>query len=106
MNLVLIGLPGAGKTTVGKALARTLQMPFADMDDAVVEIAGMSIPEIFASEGEKWFRQQETLCLRKLLERDGYVIATGGGVVLAEENRQALRSANVVFLDRSAEILC
>jgi len=103
MNLVLIGLPGSGKTTVGKLVAQRLGMPFADCDDAVVESEGKSIAAIFALEGETWFRQVETRCLRELLGRDKYVIATGGGIVLAEENRLMLKTAKVVFLDRTVD---
>ena len=101
MNLVLIGLPGAGKTTVGKAVAERLQLPFFDCDEAVEEVTGKSIPAIFAEKGEAWFRRQETACLRELLKRDRCVIAAGGGVILAEENRKMLNAAGTVFLDRT-----
>ena len=103
MTLVLIGLPGAGKTTVGKAVAEALQVPFFDCDDAVVQDAGMEIPAIFAREGENGFRQRETRCLTRLLKRENCVIAAGGGAVLSAENRRALQRARVAFLDRSVE---
>lgn len=103
MNLVFIGLPGSGKTTVGRAAAALLGMPFFDCDDQVERRAGMPIPTIFALEGECWFRHREAACLEQLLSQDGAVIATGGGAVLLEENRRALRKAKVIFLDRSVE---
>lgn len=100
MNLVLIGLPGSGKTTVGKEVAAELGMPFTDCDAAIEKAAGKSIPEIFDAEGEEGFRRREEQCLAALLQGDDQVIATGGGCVVSEENRRALQRARVVFLDR------
>ena len=77
MNLAFIGLPGSGKTTVGRAAAALLGMPFFDCDDQVERRAGMPIPTIFAVEGECWFRHREAACLEQLLSQDGAVIATG-----------------------------
>ena len=90
-NLVLIGMPGSGKTTVGRLLAEKLGRPFLDADTFIAERAGMTIPEIFAREGEAGFRRRETEALEELGKRSGVVIATGGGAVLRKENLPLLR---------------
>ena len=106
-NIVLIGMPGSGKTSVGKLLAEMLDRTFLDLDQAVEESAGKSIPGIFAEEGEEAFRQKETACARQAAARTGLVIATGGGIVLREENMEALSATGtVVFLDRTVEEIC
>ncbi len=104
-NVVLVGMPGAGKTTVGHILAAREGRPFIDLDDEIVREAGKSIPEIFAEEGEVGFRERESSVLKKVVsQHTGAVISTGGGAVLREENRRALhRSGRVFFLDRSPE---
>ena len=81
-NLVLIGMPGSGKTSVGKILAERLGFVFADLDEEIAKAAGRSIPEIFAEEGEEGFRQRETACAREAASRTGQVIATGGSAKL------------------------
>ena len=106
-NIVLIGMPGSGKTSVGKLLAEALGRTFFDLDQAVEESAGKSIPAIFAEEGEGAFRQRETDCARQVAARVGLVIATGGGIVLRQENMEALSATGtVIFLDRSVEEIC
>ena len=90
-NLVLIGMPGSGKTTVGRLLAARLNRPFIDADARVAEQAGLPIPEIFRREGEDGFRRRETAVLAELGRGSGAVIATGGGAVLREENWPLLR---------------
>ncbi len=100
-NIALIGMPGSGKTTVGKALAQRLARPFADLDDEICAKAGMSIPEIFAAVGEEGFRRMETDALRELGKRSGWVIATGGGCVTRPENYPLLRqNSRIVWLQR------
>ena len=99
-NLVLIGLPGCGKTTIGKRLAAELGLIFRDCDEEVERLAGKKIPEIFSQDGEERFREWEKEVLADLLKKPGKVIATGGGVVLKSENREALKRATVVFLNR------
>ncbi len=95
---VFVGPPGAGKTTVGAAVALALGVPFRDADDVIVEIAGKSVPEIFFDHGEAHFRELEcTTIAASLAEFDG-VLALGGGAVLAEKTRVALRGHPVVFL--------
>ncbi len=101
-NVVLVGMPSSGKSTVGRALGGE----FFDSDEEIVRIAEKSIPEIFASEGEKVFRDREEEVLRTLSAKSGVVIATGGGAILREENLRALRSNGVIyFLDRPLEKL-
>lgn len=102
MPIVLIGGPASGKTTVGKALAQHLGFPFFDTDQWIVEKTGLSIPAIFAQQGEPAFRAFETEALKTLLCHDKVVIATGGGIIKKEENRQLLREkAFVLYLDVS-----
>lgn len=96
-NVVLIGMPGCGKTTVGQALARRLGKDFVDVDEEIVREAGMSIPDIFAREGEEGFRRRESQAVRAAGSRTGCVISTGGGVVTRRENRDPLRQNGKIF---------
>jgi shikimate kinase len=98
-NIFLVGMMGAGKTTVGKALARRLGREFIDCDREIVERTGVPIATIFEIEGEEGFRRRESQMLAELAMRRGTVVATGGGAVLAEENRRTMRaSGTVVYL--------
>ena len=100
-DLILIGLPASGKTTVGRQLARRLDMPFFDCDEAIEAAAGCSVSDIFARYGESYFRQLEHRTLETLCRKENCVIATGGGAVLREDNRLLLqRSGTVFWLDR------
>ena len=100
-NIVLIGMPGSGKTTLGRLLADKLGRPLVDTDEMIVERAGIPITEIFATKGEDAFRDLESAVIRDLSEVGGRVIATGGGAILREENLAALRSNGIlVYLDR------
>lgn len=106
MNVVLVGLMGSGKSSVGRILAKTLGRPFVDTDQVVIAAAGHPIPEIFAAEGEAGFRAREARAVAEAAARDGQVIATGGGAVLAEANREALRRTGlVIWLAAPAEEL-
>lgn len=96
-NLVLIGMPGCGKSTIGQALAQSLNHPFVDADKEIEFLAGMSIPEIFASGGESAFRILETKVLESLGKRSGLVIATGGGCVTRPENYPLLHQNSRIF---------
>ena len=96
-NIVLVGMPGSGKTTVGRALARLSGKPFVDLDEEIVQRAGKPIPEIFAQEGEAGFRELESRILAEACAGSGQVIATGGGAVLREENRRAMRRTGRVY---------
>ena len=106
-NIVLSGMPGAGKSTVGRLLAQELNRPFFDLDEEIVRFAGRSIPEIFATDGEATFRNLETEVLREVLaNQKGIVLATGGGAVLRDENVDLLhRNGKIYFLDRPLEAL-
>lgn len=101
-NVVLVGMPGSGKSTIGRALAEALDRPFLDTDAMVVEAAGCSIPEIFANQGEAYFRALETEAVRKAGMMSGAVIATGGGVVTRACNYPPLsQNGRIIFLKRS-----
>ncbi len=106
MNIVLVGLMGSGKSSVGRALAEATGLPFVDTDSEVEARAGRPIPAIFAELGEAGFRDLESAAVAEVAGRDGQVIATGGGAVLRPENRAALRRSGVVFwLDAAPEEL-
>lgn len=98
MNIVLIGMPGSGKTRVGQHLAQLLGKSFVDIDHEIVATSGLPVPDIFARDGEKGFRTLETQCTRSVCARGGQVVATGGGVVTRPENRWALHSNALVVL--------
>lgn len=103
-NIYLIGLMGAGKTTIGRQLARTLQLPFYDSDKAIEEATGVDIPTIFEFEGEEGFRNREQKMIQQLTELRGIVLATGGGAILREENRRLLQTHGfVVYLSCSID---
>ena len=96
-NIILIGFMGAGKTSVGKAIAEIRKKPLIDTDQMIEEYAGMTISRIFAEKGEKAFRQLETEVLERLLETaDGDVISVGGGLPMREENRTLLKKLGMV----------
>jgi shikimate kinase len=86
-SLVLVGLMGAGKSTVGRRLAQTLQLPFRDADHEIEAAAGMTIPEIFAIHGEEHFRDGERRVIARLLQEGPIVLATGGGAFMNDETR-------------------
>jgi len=95
-NVVLVGFMGSGKSTVGPHLAQRLERPFVDLDDVIEADAGRSVAEIFSSEGESGFRERESRCLQRALERDGSVVAVGGGAPMREENWARIRRGNTV----------
>lgn len=104
MNLVLIGMMGCGKSTCGRLLAQSLGRRFVDTDALIEQRQGRSISDIFAAEGEAYFRDLESAVIRELSQQNDLVIATGGGAILREENAAALRSSSfVVWLNRPAE---
>ena len=100
-NIYIIGMPGAGKSTIGRSLAKSLQLTFIDADHALTERTGVPITTIFELEGEAGFRQRETALIAELSTRTEILLATGGGVVLREENRALLRASGVVIYLRA-----
>lgn len=105
-NIVLIGMPGCGKTTIGKAVAEEIQKEFIDTDDEIIRKTGMSIPEIFQKFGEKRFREIESQVIKEVAALQSAVIATGGGAVLNSENISLLKENGItVFIDRPIDDL-
>ncbi len=105
-SIVLIGMPGCGKSTVAQALSQRLQLPLVDTDAEIVRRAGREIPEIFAADGEAAFRALEASVIADACGTGGKVIATGGGAILREENRKNLRmNARVIWLQRDLQKL-
>ena len=106
-NVVLVGMPGSGKSTVGRLLAERLGREFVDMDECIVQAAGKPISEIFAESGESGFRDLESRVLADVIaQRNSLVIATGGGAILRDENVQMLRrNGRLYFLDRPLDDL-
>ncbi|MGV8841765.1 MAG: shikimate kinase AroK [Pseudomonas sp.] len=103
-NLILVGPMGAGKSTIGRLLAKELHFPFKDSDKEIELRSGANIPWIFDVEGECGFREREQLVIGELCALSGVVLATGGGAVMRAENRLALRAGGrVVYLHASVE---
>jgi shikimate kinase len=101
-NIFLVGMMGAGKTTVGKLLAKHLGKTFVDTDHEIQKRTGVTVPTIFEIEGEAGFRRRESAMLEELARLDDLVLATGGGIVLAESNRRLLRERGTVVYLRAA----
>lgn len=101
-NIFLVGLMGAGKTSVGRMLARRLDMKFFDADAEIERITGVKIPVIFEIEGESGFRSREEKMIEQLTAMNGIVLATGGGAVISEANRHFLKSRGRVIYLRAA----
>lgn len=104
-NIYLVGMPGAGKTTVGRHLARRMQHRFIDADHEIEARTGVRIPLIFDIEGEQGFRDRESRLIAELANESGLVVATGGGAVVRPENRVALRQGGTVIYLHSAPAL-
>lgn len=105
-NVFLVGMMGAGKTTLGKALAHRMEYEFLDTDRVLVERTGVPVATIFEIEGEAGFRRRESAVLAEIARCEGLVVATGGGIVLAEQNRRVMReSGTVVYLRARLENL-
>ena len=100
-NIILIGMMGSGKTTVGKLLAKSLHKDFIDSDDEIQRRTGVTIPHIFDVEGEAGFRLREAAVLEDLLQQHDIVLATGGGAPLSQQNRDRLRENGVVIYLKS-----
>jgi shikimate kinase len=104
-NIVFIGLMGAGKTTVGRRLAKRHQWPFLDTDHEIEARCGASVATIFDLEGEDGFRRREAKVIADIMDQSGVVVTTGGGAVLRPENREALAKGFVIYLDADPEQL-
>ena len=105
-TVVLVGMMGAGKTAVGRALAARLNVPFLDSDTEIEEAAKMTIAEIFTRDGEAFFRDREAEVINRLLEGKSGVLSTGGGAFLAERNRQNISLKGVsVWLNADLSLL-
>lgn len=105
-TVVLVGMMGAGKTAVGRALAARLGVPFLDSDAEIVKAANMSIAEIFERDGEPFFRSKEAQVIERLLDEERGVLSTGGGAYLAEGNRKTISDKGVaVWLNADLELL-
>jgi shikimate kinase len=106
MIVYLVGMPGSGKSTVGRELAGRLGVPFIDLDEEIEREDGRSVAQIFAEDGERAFRAMEATALTKAATQDPAVVACGGGVVLEPANRVTLRATGItVFLDVPISIL-
>ncbi len=96
-NLILVGMMGSGKTTMGRALSKHLGKVFVDSDEEIQHRTGVTIPHIFDVEGEAGFRMRESAAIAELVKRENLVLATGGGAVLAEQNRLAMQQNGIVI---------
>lgn len=105
-TVVLVGMMGSGKTAVGAALARILNVPFLDSDTEIVRAANMTIPEIFERDGEAFFREKETQVITRLLESQQCILSTGGGAFLAAQNRGVIADKGIaVWLRADLDLL-
>lgn len=105
-TVVMVGMMGAGKTAVGRVLAQLLNVRFLDSDQEIEAAANMTVPEIFARDGEPFFRARETEVISRLLQDERCVLSTGGGAFLSAENRENIsRNGVAVWLDADLELL-
>lgn len=105
-SIVLVGMMGAGKSSIGRRLATRMGIPFVDADTEIEKAAGMSIPEIFSSQGEPYFRAGEARVIARLLDSGPQVLATGGGAYMNPETRNLIRDKGLsVWLRATAEVL-
>jgi shikimate kinase len=105
-NIFLVGMMGAGKTTLGRALAQRLRLRFVDTDRIMVDRTGVPVTTIFEIEGEEGFRRRESALIAEVAAGDAQVVATGGGAVLMHENREAMRErGTVIYLRANVESL-
>ncbi len=105
-SIVLVGLMGAGKTVIGRLLARQLNLPFVDADHEIEAAAGMSIKELFAEHGEAYFREGERKVIRRILNSGPQILATGGGAIMNKETREAIARRGVtLWLNADLDVL-
>ncbi|HJO07743.1 MAG TPA: shikimate kinase [Chloroflexota bacterium] len=105
-RIILVGLSGSGKSTLARQISRRIGWDAVDVDSMIVESAGMPIDEIFESQGEAAFRRLEHQMLTRALERRGVIIATGGGAMACEENREAILAGGVAVYVKSSPTKC
>ncbi len=105
LNLYLIGMMGVGKTAVGQTVAQQLNYRFFDTDELITQVQGEAITDIFAKEGETYFRELETKVLQELSTYTRSVIATGGGIILKKNNWSFLQQGLVVWLDANVDLI-
>jgi shikimate kinase len=98
MNIALIGMMGSGKSTIGKLLADKLNLNFIDTDEEIIKLSNCSINKIFETQGEEAFRAIETIVLSKALKLDNQIIATGGGIIKKDQNRELLKAVTTIYL--------
>jgi len=105
-TIVMVGMMGAGKTAVGRALAQRIGVPFLDSDAEIEAAASLTVPEIFERDGEPFFRSKETQVISRLLDTECCVLSTGGGAFLAQENRENISESGVsVWLNADLDLL-
>src|SRR5262245_15931353 len=104
-SIVLVGMPGCGKSALGRRLAPQLDLPFVDVDEEIERAAGKSIKDIFAEHGEAYFRDGERKVIARLLASGPQVLATGGGALLAEETRANIRRSGIAVWVKAAATL-
>jgi len=105
-TIVLVGLMGCGKTAIGRRLAKKLGLPFVDLDQAIEEAAGMSVTDIFAKQGEQYFRQLELEAAKRLMNGKQSVLATGGGAFINDEIRALVKDRGIsVWINADLETL-
>lgn len=107
MKIILVGMMGSGKTTIGRALSKFLDLEFIDLDHAVESHTGVKVSTIFEIEGEAGFRDRESMALSEILQNDNFVLATGGGAILSDDNRNLIlkSEAHVVYLKADTETI-
>lgn len=99
-NIYLIGMPGCGKTSLGKKIAQKLNLSFVDLDYYLVEKERHTISDIFKTKGENYFRQAETKYLKEVSGLDNQVVSTGGGIIICDENTEVMKNSGIViFID-------
>jgi shikimate kinase len=105
-SIILVGMMGSGKSSIGRRLALALELPFVDADAAIEEAAGMTIDEMFRTHGEPYFREGEERVIRRLLQNGPQVVSTGGGAVISAQTRAAIAQSGVsIWLDAPVDLL-
>ncbi len=105
-SIVLVGMMGSGKSSIGRRLAAVLDLPFSDADTAIEEAAGMTVAEIFATHGEPYFREGEERVIKRLMQSGPHVVATGGGAVISAKTRAEFTSTGItVWLKAPVDLL-